>query len=100
MGASGAPHAEPIPKKWSITHRLLKPPWSAVRAIWCKTGPMLVGLPGQVNEGICSPIFMAVYLVDPSRAVDRTGLSWWAEPKHRRGHRCDLHVAKFHRSVA
>ena len=59
----------PIWKKWSMTQMLEKPASSAVRAISASLPPSSLGPAGKVKFGICSPIFMVIYLL-------QEGVAW------------------------
>ena len=43
-----------------MTDSMLNPASSAVAATRARVGPMLSGLPGQLNLAMCSPISMSV----------------------------------------
>ena len=58
IGSSARPTLR-IWKKWSMTQIESKPASSASRTMRPRVGPMASVPPGQVNEEICRPVFMA-----------------------------------------
>src|SRR6185312_4418801 len=57
MSSSGGPMV-PIWKKWSMTHRLVRPASSELRAIRPKVGPIDAGASGQLKYDTCEPSLM------------------------------------------
>src|SRR5712692_3896742 len=55
MGSSGAPFGG-IWKKWSITHRLYRPPSSAARATLSRLGRTAAEPPGQSKRLMVNPM--------------------------------------------
>ena len=63
IGSSTRPTPR-IWKKWSMTQIESKPTSSASRTIRASVGPIASGPPGQVNELICRPTFIARRLAE------------------------------------